>query len=331
MRLENFPSLSRGSSNAEQSNVKGGWIKKDLLKPTKNTQVKSSLPGKNAPPSVDDYPVLVSSSTHGASEVGVWPTTRDSSVNLNGKKSASTVPKVEPWSEQSKINSKKKKSSSKSTSKDSTEAVSFSNGTKKKPSDVHDGIPNSSYPPEMYKNQFRKTKLDDALNAMCALEPQPIGSKVTMIKPQQLTKPVESNGAKPKVQANSVNLCKSEFPVLGSSTSNLTSFIENSKNDRPQLTKFEKPSKITFTSSSGQSFPISPPTNSPPPPSTPLITNLNRPFLQPPDFCERNQQLISTVMDLLCNQKKKIEKFRTISAQFRSGKLDPKEYYMVLN
>nr|SVE75597.1 EOG090X01BP [Daphnia hispanica] len=85
--------------------------------------------------------------------------------------------------------------------------------------------------------------------------------------------------------------------------------------DYSQLTRAKKgaTAKVTSTISSTQQFPSSP--------------NVNHAFLQPPDFSARNQQLIATVMDLLFNQRKKIEKFRTISTKFRSGQLDSNEYY----
>lgn len=324
LRLENFPSLSITTpfNSEETSALKTGWVKKDLNKDIKNAPVKNVPRGKNPPP-VEEYPVLAPSSLYEPCETGVWISSKTKSMNSVGNNIPSVTPNTESYSEQQKIRSKKKKTSSKLPNKNKVpETNMFSGETKNKVSKMQVSELKHQTGEIPKTIQIGKTKVD--LNSEAnTFESKNCASKITIINPQSNLKPIENSGAKPKTKGKPINL--SEFPALSSSGSTLSSFFDDSQQNTSQMTRVEKlaPTKVSTLSfinnSSGQNFPLT------------LNNNSNRAFLQPPDFNVRNQQLISTVMDLLCNQRKKIEKFRTISSQFRGGQLDSKEYYMVVN
>nr|SVE83509.1 EOG090X01BP [Daphnia pulex] len=314
LRLENFPSLSLTSPQLpEQQPLKPGWIKKNPPKPVNVSSVKSVSHSRNPPSTVEEYPLLVPSSLHDPGDANVWITSKDK-VN-NGVTVPCTVPSTESSSKHPKERCKKKKNPPIATNKNQVEALVFSGETKKKVSQIQVGELNR-HPIEVPRaSRTGRTKFDMSDGLMetntC------IASKVNIIAPQINSKTIENNGARPKIKDKPINLNSSEFPALGNS-SPVTSFFDSSHDGSP-LTRVEKlaPTKIALTSSSVQNVPLT------------LNNNSSRAFLQPPDFSVRNQQLIATVMDLLCNQRKKIEKFRTISTQFRSGSLDAKEYYTV--
>ena len=75
--------------------------------------------------------------------------------------------------------------------------------------------------------------------------------------------------------------------------------------------------QVTFTSSSGKSFPMSVE-------PTPQGQHV---FLQPADFAQRNKLLITTITDLLGEQQDRFSQFRSLSSHFRSGKVAPNDYY----
>ena len=310
--MENFPSLSSTSQLSEQQALKPGWIKKNLPKPA-NISSDKSVSHRNSLSSVEQYPLLVPSSSHDSGDTSVWATSKDKIHNVVAV--PGVVPNIESSSKYPDIRLNKKKNPSKVTNKTQTESLAFSGEIKKKVSENQIGelkrhtveIPKTS--------RNGRTKFDMSNSQMESTTC--IASKVNIIDSQINVKPIENNGARPKTKVKPINLSSSEFPALGNSSPAI-SFFDNNHHGLP-LARDEKvaPTKITFTSSSGKDFPL------------PLNNNTNRIFLQPPDFSIRNQQLIATVMDLLCNQRKKIEKFRTISTQFRSGQLDSKEYYMV--
>lgn len=323
LRLENFPSLSRSSTqqNSDLSSSKPGWVKKDAVKSSKISSVKNSVDTKHINPPVDEYPTLVSSPSYEPRSVAATWVSKDK-TSVSGGKSTIVVPKVE--SEQAKLLNKKKKNSAKATnSKASNEALLHPSEIKKKNSDfIMNELDYLNQPAEISKaslqTQFRKTKLDDISSALSNTEPKSgIGSKITIIKPDAVSKPPENNGAKPKSKVKSINLSQSDFPSLGISTTTVNSFFNSSVNERSHQARVDKTVPSKNTNNAEQKLPVV------------LNNNVNQNFLPPSDFNERNQQLISTVMDLLCNQSKKIQQFRTISAQFRSGQLDPREYYMV--
>jgi hypothetical protein len=314
LRLENFPSLSSTSAQLpEQQVLKPGWIKKNPPKPVNISSVKNVSHSRNPLPFVEEYPLLVPSSSHDPGETGVWTTSKERIHN--GVTVPCIGPNVESSSKHSNIQCKKKKNPSKATNRKQAESLVFSGETKKKVSEIKIGEL-KRHPVEIPKaSRNGRTKFDVFDNPMESNSC--IASKVNIIDPQINSKTIESNGARPKAKAKPINLSSSEFPALGNSSPAVSFF--DSRHDESPLTHGEKvaPTKTTFTSSSGQHFPL------------PLNNNTNRVFLQPPDFSVRNQQLIATVMDLLCNQRKKIEKFRTISTQFRSGQLESKDYYTV--
>ncbi len=320
LRLENFPSLSLSTPQvAEETALKCGWVKKDLTKGNKSAIAKSISHGQNFLPSmVEEYPVLVSSSLYEPCETGVWITSKNKSLNANGSKIGSSLPNMEVPSEQSKMHSKKKKKPPKLPNKNPVETIVVSSESKNKVSKMQIGELKHHTTGEIPRTiQIGKSKVDLTREANSFESKNIVGSKISIINSQTDPKPVENNGAKPKTKVKPINL--SEFPALGSCEPSVSSFFDSSQENTIQMTRVKKvaPTKVTFTSTSGQHFPLT------------LNNNTNRVFLQPPDFNVRNQQLISTVMDLLCNQRKKIEKFRTISSQFRGGHLDSKEYYMV--
>lgn len=319
LRLENFPSLTvTAPQSSEEPALKHGWIKKNLPKSNNLTSISSVSKGRNLPPSPEEYPELVPSSSHDASDSSVWTTLKEKVSSSNGI-NAGVAARVESLSELSKVKCKKKKNPSKGTQGNQIlQPRPFSCETKKKDSEIRlDGL--QHHPDEIPKtSRGRKIKLEMTDNIGTFDGNNCIGSKVNIIKPKPNSIEFENNGARPKIKANPINLRSSEFPALGMSSAPVTSIFDRNPHDFTQLTRVKKEAtaKSTLTNSNAQHFPPSP--------------NVNHAFLQPPDFSARNQQLIATVMDLLCNQRTKIEKFRTISTEFRSGQLDSKEYYMVL-
>nr|SVE90981.1 EOG090X01BP [Daphnia sinensis] len=317
LSLENFPSLTvTAPQSSEEPALKPGWIKKSLPKSNNVTSVSSVSKGRNLPPSPEEYPELVPCSSNDASDSSVWTTLKEKGPSSNGI-SAGVAAKVESSSELSKVKCKKKKNPSKgSQGNEIVQPRPFSCETKKKASEVRlDDI--QHLPDEIPKtSRGRKIKLEMTDNIGTFDGINCIGSKVNIIKPQSNSIALENNGARPKMKTNPINLRSSEFPALGMSSVPVTSIFDRNPHDFAQLTrgKKEATAKPTLTNSNAQYFPPSP--------------DVNHAFLQPPDFSARNQQLIATVMDLLCNHRMKIEKFRTISTEFRSGQLDSKEYYM---
>nr|SVE81791.1 EOG090X01BP [Daphnia magna] len=317
LRLENFPSLTvTAPQSSEEPALKHGWIKKNLPKSNNLTSISSVSKGRNLPPSPEEYPELVPSSSHDASDSSVWTTLKEKVSSSNGI-NAGVAARVESLSELSKVKCKKKKNPSKGTQGNQIlQPRPFSCETKKKDSEIRlDGL--QHHPDEIPKtSRGRKIKLEMTDNIGTFDGNNCIGSKVNIIKPKPNSIEFENNGARPKIKANPINLRSSEFPALGMSSAPVTSIFDRNPHDFTQLTRVKKEAtaKSTLTNSNAQHFPPSP--------------NVNHAFLQPPDFSARNQQLIATVMDLLCNQRTKIEKFRTISTEFRSGQLDSKEYYM---
>nr|SVE78703.1 EOG090X01BP [Daphnia lumholtzi] len=314
--LENFPSLTVKASQSSED-LQTGWIKKSLHKSKNVTSVSSVSKSRNLPPSPEEYPVLLPSSFRDTSDFNMWTTLKEKGPSSNGI-STGVPARIESSSELSKVKCIKKKNPSKgSQGNPIVQSRPFSCETKKKASEVRlDDI--QHLPDEIPKTtRGRKMKLEMTDNIGTFDGNNCIGSKVNLIKPQPNSIALENNGARPKTKTNPINLRSSEFPALGMSSAPVTSIFDRNPHDVTQLTrgKKEATSKPTLTNSNAQHFPA---------------PDVNHMFLQPPDFSARNQQLIATVMDLLCNQRMKIEKFRTISTEFRSGQLDSKEYYMVL-
>ena len=159
----------------------------------------------------------------------------------------------------------------------------------------------------------------------------PITSKVGLVKAPDAGGiaggvAVGVGGVKPKTKT--ISMSHDNFPSLGRNSAITNSFFDGplsqqGKKATPKTpaTPLEdaKPTRVTFTSSSGRHFPL--PVEATPP----LDTSYT--FLQPPEFAVRNQGLITTITDLLCDQQNQFAQFRTVSARFRSGAIDPAEYY----
>nr|SVE73398.1 EOG090X01BP [Daphnia atkinsoni] len=317
LSLENFPSLSLAASqSSEELAVNPGWIKKSVPKSHNVAPVNRVSNSRNLLPSSEDYPVLGTSTSHDSIDASVWTTLKEKVPISNGINTA-VAARGESLSELSRLKCKKKKNLSKlGNGIQIGTPLPFSCETKKKATEVRPSY-HKHHPAEIAMTSGgRKMKFDLENDIGTTDANTSIGSKINIIKPELTSIALENNGARPKIKANIINMCSSEFPVLGTSSAPVTSVFDSTHHDYAQLTRAKKgaTAKITTTSSSTQHVPSSP--------------NAIHAFLQPPDFSARNQQLIATVMDLLCNQRKKIEKFRTISTQFRSGQLDSKEYYM---
>lgn len=157
----------------------------------------------------------------------------------------------------------------------------------------------------------------------------PITSKVGLVKAPEVGGINGVGGVKPKTKTKqTISLSHDNFPSLGRSTAVTNSFFEvpQGKKAAPKtpvaaVTPVEDatPTRVTFTSSSGRHFPLS--VEPAPAPGTRYT------FLQPPEFAVRNQGLITTITDLLCDQQNRFPQFRTVSAKFRSGEVRPAEYY----
>lgn len=75
---------------------------------------------------------------------------------------------------------------------------------------------------------------------------------------------------------------------------------------------------LTFTNSSGQSYPITPGSNN--------LTPTSHQYFPPVNFAPRNGELVESVMKALKDDKK-LDEFRNMSCQFRQNILTAKEYY----
>ncbi len=345
LRLEeDFPSLvappsSSSSSGALKTGT--GWAPKKEA-PAPKPVATAAKPKKVAPSSVEDFPNLVPSSSKTIVDNASWNATKakpNPVVNGNSTKGPpkamngsvpSSARTVESWTEPNKGGNKKKKNAATGGIADD-DVTTFTSQAERKISEMQIG--------ELKKlsTHMGGTTLDLSSVAGTA-EKKSMGSKIGLIKQPV----VETGGVKPK--AKPVPLKPSDFPALGGSTiahdapllfqkkssskkpSPPPGFNNNNNennNSSSSSSSVVTPTKVTFTSSSGQSFPLS---------VEPLLSSggsLGRVFTQPPDFALRNQQLISTVMDLLCHQQGKINQFRTVSNQFRSEQIDPSEYYHV--
>ena len=303
LRLQNFPSLTPASANSEQPTVKATWVKKEPPKPIKSQTVKQNNPnGKKPVPSPDEYPSLVKTPSNGSSMASIWQT-KDKKPKM--QMSNPVHPVVQDKKTSLKSNVKYPKADSTPSSQNKV--------TRKLDEDE---TPEIRFNPNENSNILtRKAKLLDASSISSSRESNTIGSKISTVKQTDGPSTVDNNGAIPKTKAKPMTLVASDFPVLGASASTVASIFDNSADSsKPKSSENGTPLKVNFTTTSS---------------GTLNNNQLTRTFLQPPDFSTRNQQLIATVMDLLCNQHKKIEKFRTVSAQFRKGFLDPKNYYKV--
>nr|SVE79333.1 EOG090X01BP [Daphnia magna] len=215
LRLENFPSLTvTAPQSSEEPALKHGWIKKNLPKSNNLTSISSVSKGRNLPPSPEEYPELVPSSSHDASDSSVWTTLKEKVSSLNGI-NAGVAARVESLSELSKVKCKKKKNPSKGTQGNQIlQPRPFSCETKKKDSEIRlDGL--QHHPDEIPKtSRGRKIKLEMTDNIGTFDGNNCIGSKVNIIKPKPNSIEFENNGARPKIKANPINLRSSEFPAL---------------------------------------------------------------------------------------------------------------------
>ena len=148
-----------------------------------------------------------------------------------------------------------------------------------------------------------------------------VPSKLNLINPPEC-KPIQDSGAKPKTKPP--KLSQENFPSIGQlATPSLernagTSPLVSSGSVRPPPgfnVEVPTPTKVTFTSSSGRSFPIS------------VGKSSNYNYLQPPDFAARNKALITTITDLLGEQQDRFNQFRVLSTQFRTAIVKPEHYY----
>lgn len=326
LRLDSdFPSLVPAAPTLQEpSSSKASWVKKDPPKPIKITASKGNLQTKekpSRPSALEDYPALSHTTSKPQAETPRLNSVKVKAAVVNGNKNtlpvkptAASVPVVESWSESSKSRGKKKKSNQvkSNNSSDPEETITFTSTAERKVSEMQLGELKS------LSTLMGGTRLD--LSAVAnATESKSFGSKVGLIKQPLENKSNENGGAKPKTKAKPIPLNQSDFPALGqfSSSTPTPIFFEKKKPAVSRPPEQVAPTKVTFTSSSGQNFPLSVDDDS-----------LTRKFLQPTNFSLRNQQLISTVMDLLCHQKSKIDKFRTVSTEFRSDQLKAEGYYL---
>ena len=324
LRLDSdFPSLIPAASTLpEPSNAKIGWVKKDPPKPIKSVASKGNLQTKNQSPrlsTMEDYPTLAPSAVKSQLGASIKNSGKAKTAVVNGiktplpSKPPVVLPTCESWPEPVKSRGKKKKNQLKpDNSNGSDETITFASQAERKISEMQLGELKS------LSTLMGGTRLDLGSAANAAESKGSIGSKVGLIKQPTENKPFENNGAKPKTKAKPVSLDQSDFPALGQTSAPVPIFFEKPPLLVLRPREHVAPTKVTFTSSSGQSFPMS------------IDDSSTRKFLQPPDFAARNQQLISTVMDLLCHQNSKIDQFRTVSTQFRSGQLKPEGYYLVI-
>jgi hypothetical protein len=318
-----FPSLIPAAPPLQEpSNSKASWVKKDPPKLIKSTAPKGSLQTKDKPsrsPALEDYPALSRSASKSQVEVPRLNSVKVKAAVVNGNKNilpvkstaTASLPGVESWSESSKSRGKKKKNHQLKSgyNSDPDEMITFTSTAERKVSEMQLGELKS------LSTLMGGTRLDLA-GVANATESKSVGSKIGLIKQPLENKSMENGGAKPKTKTKPIPLNQSDFPALGQSSSTPTPIFFEKKKET--VSRPPEPTKVTFMSSSGQNFPLS------------IDDSLTRKFLQPPDFAVRNQQLISTVMDLLCHQKSKIDKFRSVSTEFRSDQLKAEGYYMVL-
>lgn len=120
-----------------------------------------------------------------------------------------------------------------------------------------------------------------------------------------------------------------DFPELGSSTSKPPGF----SNPPPgfstavpppgffvklnNVQRLQNDNGLTFTNSSGESYSIVPDN---------AKQSKNYPYISPPDFRQRNQNLVAKVGEVLGDQEP-IEEFRYLSGLFRQGVCDAETYY----
>lgn len=301
LRQENFPTLSLESvGNCEDNTSKAVWVKKDPAKSIKSLQLNQSIRDKKLLPA-EEFPSLVSPYVEPTKKsYGGKP--KDKNPNLQSSNQPRTVIERETLSKSNvkTLNINAVQSSKNKTGEKKSDFQSFEIGMN---------------PNENSNVLTRKAK---SLNVSCissSSEPSnSIGSKVGIVKLAHSSTAADNNGARPKIKVQPVILAPSDFPALGSSATAHTSIFDNSHHfskTKPTVNNIQsKNENIPFGS---------------------LNNNLSpRTYMQPPDFSLRNEQLIATVKDLLCNQQEKIEEFRKISIQFRNGARNPKDYYKVI-
>ncbi|XP_045130034.1 E3 ubiquitin-protein ligase ZNF598-like [Portunus trituberculatus] len=222
-----------------------------------------------------------------------------------------------------------------------TAPSSLANGTskpkaapKKKPLGLHN-IFDDSDDEEAPKINLSMGKLGDYES----LAPQQ-GSNVKMITQESLTQERKKSELKiGTLKSPPVMDSDEAFPTLGAPTpSPLTTSTWSSPakksappgfSGKPKVPPGFSATDMTFTSSSGEKFAISPTsegavstdfTQQPRPPS--LYS-----FARPPDFEQRNKNLIRTIQNECQGEEEKFAQFKYLANQLRSGELSGQVYY----
>lgn len=96
---------------------------------------------------------------------------------------------------------------------------------------------------------------------------------------------------------------------------------------RPNVPPGFSATDMTFTSSSGEKFAISPTSEDAVSPAGPVHSTQPSPFRLPPDFEHRNKTLIRTIQEECQGDDDKFNRFKQLAGQLRSGELSGHSYY----
>lgn len=305
-RDSDFPSLvPKGPQPQEWPKLDTTWGKKDQPKPSKAAIAKQppSKPKLNIQ-AQDEYPSLVPSGKP-KSEPPRKALTKARQAPEQKPKPQGPLSIVPDGGESFKGKGKKKKANSKSA--DDEDTVVFKTTAERKMAELQLGEIKS------LSSRMGSTTLDLGAAACTSERKNVAESKIGLIKADDLN-PLEANGVKPKVKAKP-SFSTFEFPALSSAPQVTQSFFEDAFNvpSSQSVCKTNQAKKANATK------------NEAGPSSSPTAHT----FVPPHDFSNRNHQLISTVADLLCSNHNKISQFRTVSSQFRNGKMEAKQYYSV--
>ena len=319
-READFPALLPVQEQAQQQ-AQSNWVKKEPVKVNKAPVKAAPAPKNIRPLAAEDFPSLAPSAAKmSTATVSSWWPTKTKPVSSQpsvNKASSVTIPVMESWNDAS---AKASSSRGKKKKVSKNHAVDVANGT-----GVDNAIENDAERKislmqigelKSLSSQMGGGNRLDLVSVANSCEVKPnMSSKVSIIKASDMT----NDSVKPKVKPPS--LTKDDFPSLGAAPAAANSLFDrslSSPSTRPSrgLSAGDlTPTKVTFTSSSGRSFPLS------------VEVNSNHAFLQPADFASRNQALITTITDLLGDHQDRFSQFRSLSAQFRAADVHPEDYY----
>lgn len=325
-----FPSLVPKKAQPAPALVANStWVKKEVPKLHQPLLKPAAAPVKNQRPTAADFPVLGPSSSSKLPFVESLKKAASKEKSAGGSRAASvTIPVGESWSEPAKSKGKKKKNSCKTgAADDMNESIAFQTPAERKIAEMQIGeLRNLST--HMGGHTFDLTSVANGIDS------RPLNtSKLSLVKAPDAQVELSNGGVKPKTKA--ISLSHDNFPSLGGKNAALNS--KNSFFSEPTPPRVAKkavaaaklplqedatPTRVTFTSSSGRHFPLVAGEG-----SAAAAAAADYTFLQPPEFAVRNQGLITTVTDLLCDQQNRFSQFRTVSAQFRSGQVQAAQYY----